>query len=92
MEYQVAGQRIGDLELTDEDVVAQWHQRSSPDDFMTGDTVIVKATGAYAMVLADAAQVHDDGTVIDGLMIIIDTNQAFVRADEIRIATAAELN
>jgi hypothetical protein len=36
MEYQVAGQRVGDLVLTDDDVIGRWHQRSSADDFMTG--------------------------------------------------------
>ena len=37
MHYQVHGQRIGpsDLELTREDVIARWHQRSSAHDFMT---------------------------------------------------------
>jgi hypothetical protein len=53
MDYQVAGQSIDDMELTEDDVIAQWHQRSSANDFMTGDTVIVKATGASATVFAD---------------------------------------
>ena len=48
MEYQVGGRRIGagNLELTSDDIIARWHQRSSAQDFMTGDAVIVKDSGA----------------------------------------------
>ena len=94
MEYQVAGQRIGagDLKLTNDDVIARWHQRSSAHDFMTGDTVIVKATGARAMAFASTTYVNADGTTGEGWMIAVDSNLTFVAADEIRIATAEELN
>ena len=93
MEYQVAGQRIGesDLELTNDDVVARWHQRSSSHDFMTGDTVIVKATGARAKVFAPTTYVNDDGTTDEGWTIVVDSNLTFVAADEIRIAAPEEL-
>jgi hypothetical protein len=89
MDYQVAGQRIGtgDLELTSDDVIARWHQRSSAHDFMTGDTVIIKATGARAMAFAPTTRVNADGTTNEGWMIAIDSNLTFVAADEIHIAT-----
>lgn len=94
MEYQVAGQRIGasDLELTNDDVVARWHQRSSSHDFMTGDAVIVKASGDRATVFASTTYVNDDGTTDEGWTIAVDSNLTFVGAHEIRIAAAEELN
>jgi hypothetical protein len=92
MEYQVAGQHIGDLELTADDVIARWHQRSSTHDFLTGDTVIVKATGTRAMAFAPTTLVNADGTTREGWTIAIDSNLTFVAADEIRIALAKELN
>jgi hypothetical protein len=94
MDYQVAGQRIGasDLELTNDDVIARWHQRSSSHDFMTGDTVVVKATGARATVFATTTHVNADGTTDEGWTIAIDSNLTFVAADEIRIAVPEELN
>lgn len=94
MEYQVAGQRIGasHLELTSDDVIARWHQRSSPHDFMTGDAVIVKATGARAMVFAPTTHVNADGTTNEGWTIAIDSNLTFVAANEIRVAVPVELN
>jgi len=94
MDYQVAGQRIGgsDLELTKDDVIARWHQRSSSHDFMTGDTVIVKATGARATVFATTTHVNAGGTTDEGWTIAIDSNLTFVAADEIRIAVPEELN
>src|SRR5690349_20477624 len=73
MEYQVAGQHIGDLELSGEDVIAQWHQRSSAEDFMTGDTVIVKATGVRAMVLAPTTYINDDGSRDEGWTVVVDS-------------------
>lgn len=94
MEYQVAGQHIGAgaLELTSDDVIARWHQRSSAHDFMTGDTVIVKATGARAMAFAPTTYVNADGTTNEGWMIATGSNLTFVASDEIRIATPDELN
>jgi hypothetical protein len=94
MEYQVAGQRIGvaDLELTSDDVIARWHQRSSADDFMTGDIVIVKETGVRAMAVAPMSVVYDDGTTDEGWSVSIEAQMVFVKPDEIRIATAQELN
>jgi hypothetical protein len=92
MEYQVAGQRIGDLELTNDDVIARWHQRSSAHDFMTGDTVILKATGALATVLAPTTYINDDRTTNEGWTVVIGSNANFVTADEIRIARPEELN
>lgn len=92
LDYQVAGQHIGDLELTSDDVIARWHQRSSAIDFMTGDTVIVIATGARANVFASAARINPDGTTDEGWMITVESNLIFVAAAEIRIATADELS
>jgi hypothetical protein len=92
LDYQVAGQRIGDLKLTSDDVIARWHQRSSAQDFMTGDMVIVKANGAHARVFASTARVNADGTTDEGWMIAIDSNLIFVAAAEIRIATPEELS
>ncbi len=94
MEYQVTGQRIGtsDLELTNDDIIARWHQRSSSHDFMTGDTVIVKATGTLATVFGPTTYVNDDGTTDEGWTIAVDSNLTFVAADEIRIAAPEELN
>jgi hypothetical protein len=94
MEYQVAGQRIGvaDLELTSDDVIARWHQRSSADDFMTGDIVIVKETGVRAMAVAPMSVVYDDGATDEGWSVSIEAQMVFVKPDEIRIATAQELN
>lgn len=92
MDYQVAGQQIGDLDLTTDDIIARWHQRSSVHDFMTGDTVIVKATGARATAFAPFTRVNADGTTEEGWTIAIDSNLTLVRADEIRIALSGELN
>jgi hypothetical protein len=94
MEYQVTGQRIGigDLELTDDDIIARWHQRSSADDFMTGDSVIVNATGARATVMAPTTYVNGDGTTDEGWTIVVDSNLTFVAAHEIRIAVPGELS
>jgi hypothetical protein len=92
MEYQVAGQSIGDLELTGEDVIARWHQRSSAHDFMMGDTVIVKATGARAMAFGPTTRVHSDGTTDEGWTIAMGSNLTFVAADEIRTALPQELD
>jgi len=92
MEYQVAGQRVGDLILTDDDVIGRWHQRSSAYDFMTGDAVIVKATGARAMAFAPTTYVNADGTTDEGWTIAIGSNLTFVAPDEIRVALPEELN
>lgn len=94
MEYDVAGQRIGtgELELTGDDVIARWHQRNSAQDFMTGDTVIVKATGASAMAFAPTTQVKADGSTDEGWMIVIDSKLLFVAPDEIRIAFPEDLD
>jgi hypothetical protein len=62
MEHQVAGRRIGDLELTRDDIIARWHQRSSAQDFMTGDAVIVKDSVARGTVVGPMTVVNDDGT------------------------------
>jgi hypothetical protein len=92
MEYQVAGQRIGDLNLTNDDIIARWHQRSSTEDFLTGDTVIVKATATRATAFAPTTVVNADGTTNEGWMIASDSNLTFVKASEIRIALPEELN
>jgi hypothetical protein len=94
MEYEVAGQRIGagELELTNDDVIARWHQRSSQEDFMTGDIVIVKDTGARGMVFAPTTYVNDDETIDEGWLVRVGSNLMFVAPEQIRIATALELN
>jgi hypothetical protein len=92
MEYQVAGQRIGELNLTKDDVIARWHQRSSAHDFMTGDTVIIKATGAHATVLAPTTYINDDRTTNEGWTVVIGSNVTFVAGEEIRITRPEELN
>lgn len=92
MEYQAAGQSIGDLELTSDDVIARWHQRSGAQDFMTGDTVIVEATGDRAIVFGPTTRVNADGTVDEGLTIAIGRHLNFVAAEEIRIASPEELD
>jgi hypothetical protein len=94
MEYQVSGQRIGlsDLELTGDDVIARWHQRCSPQDFMTGDTVIVKDTGLRATAFAPTTIVNEDGTTDEGWTVSIGSNLMFVNPDQIRVATPQELN
>ena len=94
MEYQVAGQRIGvgDLTLTTDDVIARWHQRSSSEDFMTGDIVIIKATGEHATVLAPTTCLNQDGTAEEGWTIEAGSSLTFVTPDRIRIATADELD
>lgn len=91
LDYQVAGQRIGDLQLTSDDVIARWHQRSSASDFTTGDLVIIRTTGRRARVFASAARINPDGTTDEGWMIDIDSNLMFVATAEIRIATPEEL-
>lgn len=93
VEYQVAGQRIGvgDLTLTTDDVIARWHQRSSSEDFMTGDIAIIKATGERATVLAPTTYVNEDGTAEEGWTIRAGSALTFVTPDRIRIATAEEL-
>lgn len=93
MDYQVAGQRIGvgDLEMTGDDVIARWHQRSSSHDFMTGDTVIVKATRERATAFASTARVNADGSTDEGWMIASGSNLTFVLTAEIRIATREEV-
>ena len=58
MEYDVAGQQVDGLDLTDDDVIARWHQRSSAEDFMTGDKVVVKATGVRAMAFAPTSGIQ----------------------------------
>jgi hypothetical protein len=92
LDYQVSGQRIANLELTSDDVIARWHQRSSAHDFMAGDMVIVMATGARARVFASSGRVNGDGTTDEGWMIAIDSNLKFVAAAEIRIVTPEELS
>ncbi|SCG39674.1 hypothetical protein GA0070609_0756 [Micromonospora echinaurantiaca] len=94
MEYQVAGRRIGsgDLELTSDDIIARWHQRSSAQDFMTGDTIIVKDTGARGTTFAPTTYVNDDGTTEEGWMVSIDSKLMFVAPDQIRVATPQELS
>jgi hypothetical protein len=94
MEYQVGGQRIGegDLELTSDDIIARWHQRSSAQDFMTGDAVIVQDSGAGGTAVAPTTVVNDDGTTEEGWMVSVDSNLRFVAPDQIRIATAKELS
>jgi hypothetical protein len=92
MEYQVAGQRLGDLELTSDDVIARWHQRSSDQDFVTGDVVIVKDTGARGTAFAPTTFVKDDGTTDERWMVSIDSRLVFVTPDQIRVATAQELD
>ena len=92
LDYQVAEQHIGDLELTSDDVIARWHQRSSANDFTAGDIVIVKATGARARVFTSAARINADGITDEGWMIAIDSNLMFVAAAEIRVASPEELS
>jgi hypothetical protein len=93
MEYEVAGQHVGkgDLELTSDDVLARWHQRSSHHDFMAGDTVIVKASGARAVAFAPTTRVNSNGNTDEGWMIAVDSDLVFVGIDEIRIARPEEL-
>ena len=91
IEHQVAGQRLGALERTQDDVIARWHQRSSPTDFTNGDAVIVKATGQQGMLLAQQISVHEDGTSDEGWLTEIGPDRKWFPADELRIATADEL-
>lgn len=93
MQYQVAGRRIGegDLTLTNDDVIAQWHQRSGPEDFQTGDIVIIVKTNERAKVFMPTTFVHDDGTTDDLWMVNVDGTERYVRPDEIRIARPGEL-
>jgi hypothetical protein len=93
VEYQVAGRRIGegDLELTSDDIIARWHQRSSAQDFLTGDAVIVKQSGARGTAFAPTTVVNDDGTTEERWMVSVDSNLIFVAPDQIRIATPEEL-
>lgn len=92
-DYEVSGQRIGvsGLELTNEDVIARWHQRSSACDFTDGDTVIIRATGARATAFAPTTRLHADGSAREGWTIAIEAKLIFVAADEIRIARPEEL-
>jgi hypothetical protein len=94
MEYQVAGRRIGagDLELTSDDIIARWHQRSSAQDFMTGDAVIVEESGARGTAFTPVTVVNDDGTSEEGWMVSVDSKLIFVAPDQIRIATPEELS
>jgi hypothetical protein len=94
MEYQVGDRRIGagDLELTSDDISARWHQRSSAQDFMTGDAVIVRDSGARGAAVAPTTVVNDDGTTEEGWMVSVDSNLIFVAPDQIRIATPEELS
>ncbi|MGV9805566.1 hypothetical protein [Micromonospora chersina] len=94
MEYQITGRRIGggDLELTSGDIIAMWHQRSSAQDFMTGDKVIVKDTGARGVAFAPTTYVNDDGTTDEGWMVSIDSKLMFLAPQEIRIVTSQELS
>jgi hypothetical protein len=92
VEYDVAGQQVDGLDLTGDDVIARWHQRSSAGDFMTGDTVVVKATGLHAMAFAPTTRVNDDGGTDEGWTIAIGSNLTFVKAEEIRIARPEELD
>lgn len=90
MDYEVAGRQIGKLQLTDDDVIARWHQRSSAHDFMTGDTVIVKSTSDRATVLATTSRINPNGTINEGWTIVVGSKAIFVTKDEIRIATSSE--
>jgi len=94
MEYQVAGRRIGegDLELTSDDIIARWHQRSSAQDFMTGDAVIVKDSGARGTAVASTTVVYDDGTTEERWFVRVDSKLISVAPDQIRIATPDELS
>jgi hypothetical protein len=92
LDYKVAGQQVGELILTDEDVIARWHQRSGAEDFMTGDVVIIKATGTHATAFAPTIRVNADGTTEEGWTVAVDSNLTFVMAEEMRIALPDELN
>jgi hypothetical protein len=59
---------------------------------MTGDIVIVKDTGARGMVFAPTTYVNDDGTIDEGWLVRVGSNLMFVAPEQIRIATALELN
>jgi hypothetical protein len=92
LEYQVAGQRIGDLTLTGDDIIARWRQRSSPEDFIVGDTVVVKDTGARATVVGPLTVCYEDGTTTDLWIIDCEGQRISVTPDQIRLPTADELN
>jgi hypothetical protein len=94
MEYQVAGQRIGagDLKLTSDDIIARWHQRSSAQDFMTGDVVIVKDSGARGTAFLPMTYVNDDGSTEEGWMVSVDSKLISLAPDQIRVATSEELS
>jgi hypothetical protein len=93
VEYPVTGQQANGLDLTEDDAIARWHQRSDADDFTLGDTVIVEATGERATVFAPTARYNDDGTTEEGWTININGSKAmtFVKAEEIRVALPGEL-
>jgi hypothetical protein len=95
VEYPVTGQRVDDLDLTEDDAIVRWHQRSSAHDFATGDTVIVKATGERATVFDSTTFYKADGTTEEGWSIYIGSNAnalTFVKAEEIRVALPKELD
>ena len=94
MEYQVTGQRIGasDRELTSDDIIARWHQRSSAQDFMGGDAVILKDGGARGTAVEPTTVLNDDGTTEERWTVSVDSNLISVAPDQIRIATAKELS
>ncbi len=89
LQYQAAGQRIGDLTLTGEDIIARWHQRTSPTDFQVGDIVIVIATGERGTALAPLTQ-HSESGADAGWIVAVGDRSRFVHADEIRVATPSE--
>ena len=93
VEYPVTGQQANDLDLTDEDAIARWHQRSSAYDFASGDTVIVIATDDRAIVFAPTTHYNGDGTTEKGwtINIVGSASMNFVKADEIRVARPDEL-
>ena len=91
VEYNVAVQQADGLDLTD-DVIARWHQRSSAEDFVTGDTIVVKATGVRVIAFAPTTRVNANGETDEGWTIAIGSNLTFVKAEEIRIARSEELD
>jgi hypothetical protein len=94
MEYQVPGRTRSSVgaELTSEDVIARWHQRSSAQDFMTDDVVIVKDSGARGTAVAPTTVVNEDGTTEEPWLVSVDSNLISVAPDQIRIATPEELS
>jgi hypothetical protein len=90
MRYTVAGRQLGGLLLTTDDVLAEWHQRTSPTDFMSGDHVVVVASGEHGLLIGPHTTVYEGGGTDEGWLVQVAGRVVRYSADEIRIATPEE--